>query len=234
MQEQTLRFSSAEWADFKEYIDIIGVGGIGSWTTLLLSKLGYRLNIFDDDVIDISNMGGQFYASMDIGLFKVLSLSKQVQPYSNGSINPNVLRVTSEYTLSKYTILGLDNMKARKVCAELWYNAMEKSNWTSNGILLDGRMNAESMEIFSITNKNQYERYMSEYMFNDDEVEDAPCSFKATPQTGMLIAAKITSFLVNYIYNTVVGERVRVVPFHYEEITPIVHVEMEEYYGNIK
>ena len=45
-----------------EPITIIGVGAIGSWTTLALAKMGFQnLTVFDDDKVSIENMNSQFY-----------------------------------------------------------------------------------------------------------------------------------------------------------------------------
>ena len=67
--DQTLRFSSADWFEkIKEQeVVLAGLGGIGSWCALLLSRLDIRyLTLYDDDVVDSVNLAGQFYRKNQI------------------------------------------------------------------------------------------------------------------------------------------------------------------------
>ena len=64
------RFSGAEWFDSMKHISVVlaGCGGIGSWASILLSRLNiYTLYIIDPDIVEEANMAGQFFTIYDIG-----------------------------------------------------------------------------------------------------------------------------------------------------------------------
>ena len=47
-------------------IMIIGAGGIGSFLTQFLQRLGYRITVFDDDGVERKNIGYQNFTVSDI------------------------------------------------------------------------------------------------------------------------------------------------------------------------
>ena len=56
-------------------ITVVGAGGIGSFTTLALAKIGFTdIRVFDDDRIEIHNLGNQFYRRKDLNKPKVEAL----------------------------------------------------------------------------------------------------------------------------------------------------------------
>ena len=75
---KTSRFSEATWlSEVQNYQGFIGgVGNIGSWLALFLGRIDLRLILIDPDKIEIQNVGGQLYSSLDVGSFKVIALSK--------------------------------------------------------------------------------------------------------------------------------------------------------------
>lgn len=89
-------------------------------------------------------------------------------------------------------------------------------------------MDAESLEILCLRNEKDYLKYKEEFLFDDKDVEDAPCSFKSTPYTAALIGSRITSCLVNHICNTVENNDLRVIPFYLQEIIPIFYTNSYE------
>ena len=58
---------------------IIGAGGIGSWTTLALSKMGCNnLVVFDHDKVELHNTPSQLYTSDQIGQMKTAALKETI------------------------------------------------------------------------------------------------------------------------------------------------------------
>ena len=55
-------------------------------------------------------------------------------------------------------------------------------------------------------------------MFNSNEVEQAPCTFKQTAYFAGLIGARITHLVVNYLTNKYSEEPVCSIPFKIEEL----------------
>ena len=77
VNESTIRFSSAEWFQNVENqtVMLAGLGGIGSWTALFLSRLNLNgLCLIDYDKIDRLNLAGQFYKTNDVDRPKVYAL----------------------------------------------------------------------------------------------------------------------------------------------------------------
>jgi len=61
-------------------IDIIGAGGIGSFTTLALAKMGFNnLRVHDFDVVEDHNVASQFFKEPQLGMYKVDALRDNVK-----------------------------------------------------------------------------------------------------------------------------------------------------------
>ena len=112
---------------------------------------------------------------------------------------------------------AFDNMDARRAMFKVW-----KRSWNSMNrpIFIDGRLNAEQFQIFCVTPENAdvYERI---HLFNDSEVEDAPCSAQQTTHTAAMIAGHMVGFFTNHITNINLRDEVREIPFMYEYFTPM-------------
>ena len=83
------RFSDAPWMkNIQEHIVVIGgAGGIGSWLTLLLSRMGSEIVVYDFDKIEEHNIGGQWFKKEDIGNTKVNALRNNIRNFSNIDIS---------------------------------------------------------------------------------------------------------------------------------------------------
>lgn len=211
------RFKDAPWYKPQD-ISILGVGGIGSWTALLLSRMGHNIFIYDDDRIEASNLGGQLYKIQDVGRAKTESIAQTVTEYSGDVTIIDMGRYEKGSGLSNITILAFDNMKYRKEAAEEWFeNQIDKkrNNTSVEGevnILIDGRMEAETAIIYAVDRPSRYNKWMEEW-FPDERVPDAPCSFRATSHNGAMIASMITSILNNKIANVTAKNNHRDVPY---------------------
>lgn len=212
INEFTSRFNGAVWMEKMQNIDLVlaGVGGIGSWTGLLLSRFNPgTMTIYDDDTIEASNISGQFYNIIDNGDKKVHSLMRAMTRYS-GYFNCNSIGsfFTEDSRTEKVMICGFDNMKARKT----FYNAW-KDRVTNDSILedfnpkeylfIDGRLSAEEFQIFCIRGDDSYymEKYEQEYLFSDEEAEPTLCSYKQTSFMSNMIAGFISNLFVNFVTN---------------------------------
>jgi molybdopterin/thiamine biosynthesis adenylyltransferase len=222
MEVKYSRFSKAPWfkedKNEKETIVIGGAGGIGSWVSLFLSRIGHKLIIYDMDEVDETNMAGQCYTHSTIGMKKVDAVKDVCKAFSNNEIETND-NPYDEKSVANYLIVScFDNMKARKIMFERWLDAARyyyKKNMTehfSKCLFVDGRMTAEQGQIYFVKpNKESIDKYR-ETLFEDGEVEDLPCSFKATSHNGAMIASQMISGINNHLSNVYVGFEFRPVP----------------------
>jgi molybdopterin/thiamine biosynthesis adenylyltransferase len=223
--ETEARFKDAEW--FKNYDDFVligGCGGIGSWTAFLLTRAGFDVILYDDDKIELHNLGGQLFRSKDIGQFKVSAMSNIIQEFCDGKrINYKAQKIIENNYSSKICISAFDNMKARKDLFNNWKKLWKdepRENYI-NYLFIDGRLLAEHFQIFCVTPEtaNIYENV---YLFSDEEADDGVCTMKQTSHVACMIASLIVSFFTNHIVNIVNNEIIRSVPFYYEFFVPMV------------
>lgn len=212
------RFQDAQW--YGEPLDIIvgGAGGIGSWTSMFLSRIGHSLYIFDNDTIDETNMAGQLYGVKQIGVNKAEATKQNIELFTDNK-NTNVFGLYDENSPTGPIVFScFDNMKARKLMFEKW-KAQEDRD-----IFIDGRMLAEIGMIFCVT-KGKEADYEAE-LFDDSEVREAPCSFKATSHCGALIGSLMVSGLNNFIVNKKLGDDFRDLPFKFTFELPMFNFEI--------
>lgn len=225
IKEQYNRVKGAEWFPllFKKNIIILGQGGIGSYLTYLLARIGANLYTFDMDIFEGHNMSGQLVRNKDVGKNKAVAIKDIVSEFSPDCI----IETQGEYGLKSFSnpivMCGFDNMKARKIAFFNWKKQLTSDNYKES-FFCDGRLNAEQLQIFCISGDNGelIDRYEKEFLFDDSEVEDADCTFKQTSHSAMMIASFMVTFLTNWITNiNSEGVHIRVVPFFYEYILPL-------------
>lgn len=173
------------------FATLIGAGGIGSFTAIVLAKMGIAsLSIFDDDEVDPVNIATQLLGVDSLGKEKVAVVKEYIDMFSGLEANAHKLRITHETEpdkINNYIIIsGVDSIASRQ---EIW--SVVKN--TTADWYIDARMAAEEVWIMTI-NMADHEWYENEIMSrNDDEIEDLPCTEKATIYTGALAAAYIGS-----------------------------------------
>lgn len=222
MDEIRKRFSDLDWANKVKDLNIliVGAGGIGSWTTLLLSRAGFKsITVIDDDSVEIVNLGGQFYSMEDVGTPKVFALNESTKLYSDYQLNAiigkfealesndygaEISEVRTPIYMSLYDIVigALDNMEARKQLFMAW-----KNNGKEQSVFIDGRLLAEVFQVLTITkdNKSNMDKYEKDFLFDDIEVGEVPCTSKATSYYAAGIAFEINKKIISWIRNTFIG-----------------------------
>lgn len=215
IQENISRFQGAAWFEKIKTLNIaiIGSGGIGSYTSFLISRVQpEHIYLFDFDNVDHSNLSGQLFCSNDVGSSKVVAMSNFIKSYSkyhNISTFGRFYRHT--YIENCDIIIGaLDNMEVRKNVFENW-----KANGKEDSLLIDGRLNAEEFQIFSMlkNNKEAQENYAKEWLFSSEEADVTTCSYKQTSFMANMIGTMITNIVVNYAYNSHFGMPIRTIPY---------------------
>lgn len=224
------RVKGAEWFPllYKKDIMVLGQGGIGSWVSLLLSRIGTNLHLFDMDVYEEHNMTGQITAKSYIGMNKAVAAKFLIKEMSPDCEVDCYGEYTIESPTNSIVICGFDNMKARKIAFENWTNIVsttEKEN-AKTSFFQDGRLLAEQLQIFNIPGDRPdlIEKYEKDHLPDDSAVMDAECTFKQTSHCAAMIASHMVGFLTNWVTNVNSDNPIRQVPFLYEYLIPINYV----------
>jgi len=200
------RFRDALWFNkidgYSIPIIIGGVGGIGSWLTLLLSRVvnsDTPIIIYDMDSVEEINLAGQLYKITDIGKSKVHSVKLSI--IAEGKYGSSSL-------VSPVMFSAFDNMTARRIMFDNWKKETETYK---DSLFVDGRLLAEQMQVFFVTPERipLYEKHL----FSDADVPDLSCSYKQTSHFAAAIAAKMVQGFTNWFV-----QETSELPFFYEEI----------------
>ena len=217
--DTTLRFRGADWFNVVQSmeIDIVGVGGIGSHTALMLSRFHpSRILLYDPDKVEAVNMAGQWYSKEDIGNFKVNACYRNMGKFSDYySVVCHSRIFTKSMTASQVMICGLDNMEARKDCFDAWLRRVtNRGEQAENCLFIDGRLAAEELQVFCIRGDMKYdiERYKEKYLFPSSEAEETSCSYKQTAYMANMIAGVICNLIANFSTNKLIPDY-RSLPF---------------------
>ena len=241
-EEHSSRFKDAPWFPKEETNVIVGgAGGIGSWLTLLLSRAGFYPVVYDFDVLEGHNLAGQLYAQKDaeIGALKVDALKGLCKHFADTDITVMAEKYTKDSMSHNYVFSAFDNMQARKDMFAAWKEYVKE--WEdfkgiadaahipnislSEPIFIDGRLTAEQMQIFCVT-PDKIEEY-EKHLFDDTEVQDAPCTMKQTSHSAAMIASHMVGFFTNHYANNITKEKDRNIPFCWEYFIPINYINEE-------
>lgn len=236
VDEATSRFSGAIWysAIQSKTITLAGVGGIGSYVGFLLARLKPAgLYLYDPDIVEQANMSGQLYGSGDLGQAKVSSLHRMLQVYANyyNSVAYQE-RFTAESETTDIMICGFDNMEARKLFFDKWFEHVgnKPEGERSKCLFIDGRLAAEEFQVFAIQGNDRRAKreYISKWLFSDAVADETICSYKQTTFMANMIASVMVNLFVNFVANECNPIIDRDVPFmtQYSADTMYFKVEM--------
>lgn len=229
-QEVFSRFSGTSWFDAVQQQDIIiaGIGGIGSWTALLTSRLNPKsITLYDGDEFELGNLSGQLCFSEFLGTNKAEAIHNFIQRASNyHSVSYLNEMYTEESDYSNIMICGFDNMTARKIFYDVW---KKNNNGNPNSLFIDGRMTINVFQVFAISGIDdeamlEYER---DHLFGEGEAESPVCSMKQTSFMSSMIAGVINNVLVNFCNNLNEDNPPYRVPFYTEFNSAILNLEVK-------
>jgi len=217
------RFSDAIWFKPSQQMNVVigGLGGIGSWLTLFIGRIGVRsMAIYDMDMYERHNLGGQFATERDIGKLKRSAIRENIRMFGSTTRVLGFGRYSTDSMTTNVMFSCFDNMEARKSMFANWLNGNSENN---NAIFIDGRLTMELMQVFCIQRNDikAIDKYRTEFLFSDDEVEEAACTLKQTSHSAAMIAGFMTSFYTNWLVNINEGKQVRSVPFMTEYFIPL-------------
>lgn len=220
---QFTRFKEANWFDpkFTEHIVIGGAGGIGSWLSFYLARMGYKIFLYDFDTVDETNLGGQMYSLESVGIVKSNAVEDITRIFCQNPVYPLGKFTKEDGLWSEVMFSAFDNMEARRVMFDKW-----KQKTTENSIFIDGRMLAETGQVFFVT-PDKIDVY-EENIFTDAEIKDQPCTMKATSHCGAMIGALMASGWTNFVTNRKIGFDAREVPFKLEFELPLLMFQVKD------
>lgn len=201
---------------------IIGAGSIGSYTALMLAKMGYeKITVIDYDTVDTENIAPQFFKPSQIGMPKVEALRQNIleQTATNiVAINKKVDLGTPEGIFGLSSLLGpntllicaVDSMKVRKELFDFWKQS-------SSLAFFDARMAIQFLNTYSIVkvgrlslDQDSFSMYENT-LFSDENAIQEPCTNKAIAFTsfiaGGVISKSIMELTKMYTHKQAIGYR---------------------------
>ena len=212
------RFKEAPWFNPDAVATIGGVGSIGSWLVLFLSRILNTVTIYDMDHIEPHNLSGQFFDVSEIGLPKTSAISAKITRYSPACLIRSKGEFKEGSLCSNVMFACFDNMKSRRLMFEEWMKLPSKE------LFIDGRLTAEQYWIYAIKGDDvaAQEKYNNEFLLGDEDFEDLPCSFKSTTHIASMLASMMTSIYTNYIYNKMFADDIREIPFETSFVSALI------------
>ena len=210
IKDSELRFSGASWFEKVKETQacIVGAGGIGSWTAVLLAKMGMTFSIFDDDNFEPVNIAGQLFLLKRRTVNKAYAVAElcanmvpESHVYAAGVKvdEHNIMEVVKPSI--KIIISAVDNMATRTFLFNSWVELLKTLpvEDRKNYLFIDGRLTAESYQLYSLVGNRERAiiRYRSE-LFTDAEADALVCSFKQTAFTAALLSGRIANNIVNF------------------------------------
>ena len=197
-----------------------------SWLSILLARQDLDLYIYDYDTLELSNLGGQLYYSTQVGQSKLDALSDNILNFTGNSCNLFNEKYDENSMSNPIVFSAFDNMEARKVMFEKWLELVLSDKYKDKAcVFIDARLLAESGKVFTVT-KHNYKEY-KKWLWKDSEIQDQPCSFKATSHAAAIIAGLMVASFNNYITNIKEGMLIREVPFLTEFELPLMSLTIK-------
>ncbi len=159
---------------------IIGVGGIGSWLALALSKMGLpRIKIYDSDTVEEHNLPSQAFRLEDTGKSKTEATKEVLTAFAGCSVTAIPEDFNGQERLKDIVICAVDSMDVR---IDIWkkyvrYNPNIK-------LFVEARMGAEELRVYSFkpTDPDLVRRY-EEFLYPSSDAHQAPCTEKSIAYT---------------------------------------------------
>ncbi len=208
------RFKDADFYNPDLSVVILGQGGIGSFLTHVLCRQGYEMYLYDMDIVEVHNIGSQLYNLKHIGRNKAEVAVEYCKEFGNNRA-VSMGRFEQDSPIDNIVFACFDNMAGRKLAFEKWLEYQlsktpehRAANPNEVNVFMDMRMSAESWQVYLVKSKSDAERY-KETLFDDADLPDLPCNYKATCQTGMGVSSYTASLFLNHVANKKLGIDIR-------------------------
>lgn len=166
-------------------IHILGAGGIGSWTALLLAKMGcVDLSVYDDDVVEDHNVASQCYKENQLGQEKLVALGDNIKEQSGVEIKTYAIQHENKIR-DGLVIIAVDSMEARI--------SINDKLQGKNVHIIDGRMGGLQLEV--------YVKSIADYhktLVNPLDVDVEACTARAISFNCSVVAGIIANYVRQY------------------------------------
>jgi molybdopterin-synthase adenylyltransferase len=176
-------------------VTLIGCGGIGSPTALMLAKLGCpKLTLIDPDRVEKHNLPNQLFPLADLGQLKVEASRRVIEQFSDCQVAVIPEFFGRKISAEGIVISGVDSMQSRKI---IWRRIKYNINVP---LYIDGRIGAEIIQVFTIrpSRIEDIELY-EDYLFSDKKAAELPCTERAIIYTAFSIAGLIGAQLKKWL-----------------------------------
>ena len=175
-------------------ITIIGTGAIGSFTSLLLAKMGaHTLQLFDPDTVELHNLPNQMFPAASIGKPKADETKRLIEVFEGVEVDAHPVAYVDQ-DVEGIVILAVDSIEARRqVFRQVRFSPKVD-------LLIDGRMGAEVAQLYALDPKAPSQvRAYADSLHAPEEVFEAPCTAKATLYCAGAIASVICGTVVRFV-----------------------------------
>jgi hypothetical protein len=187
MDEAYVRSSGIFNPSLARPVNIVGCGSIGSFLSMGLVKCGFKVfHLYDEDIVDVVNVGCQNFGHNDIGKPKVEALKEIISnsgPKDDGIsiIAHNEFVGPGMDILRLPTFVGVDSMIARK---NIWKKLKNKIP-----ILVDGRIGGEFVRVFSVRDDYTDVEFYESTLYSDEDASELPCTERNVIDVAFFVAA---------------------------------------------
>jgi len=174
-------------SEIDKKVGIIGAGGIGSPTALVLTKLGFpHITIWDNDKIEEHNLPNQLFRESEIDEYKTTALIKTLDEYNQ---DIELLAFTHKFEnaniIKDIMICTVDSMDERKKIWEIIKDSKCK-------LFIDARMGGELLRIYSVDPNNILDQeFYDEYFYSSKDADKLSCTARSIFYNCFIIAGLI-------------------------------------------
>lgn len=184
----------------KQPVHIIGCGALGSWTAVLLAKLGVRdITLWDNDIVEEHNLPNQLFTLKQIGKNKAEALADMIEWMTGARPTVRSRRCTASDTLPGVVLCCVDSMKGRSALFDAFCMTPRGRLW------VEGRMGLREGLLYTVdpSDAAQVMAYKTT-LYSDDVSEASACGIS---QAVGATAAHIASLAVWKYVRYAIGYR---------------------------
>lgn len=184
-------------SEVQDEVNVIGAGGIGSYSAFVLAKMGFSaITVWDFDTVENHNIPNQIFGPEHLGKNKAEALQTEISRLSGIEINAKQEKYVGQ-PLSGIVVSAVDSMAQRQV---IWdtvkYNIGVK-------LFVDGRMGGEEMAIYAIRPYLPSDiKFYEQFMHSDEVAHQEAC----TAQSIVYNTFTIAGFIGNIVKQFIKGE----------------------------
>lgn len=189
-------------------IHLIGCGGIGSWTALLLAKMGCPdITIYDFDTVEDHNVASQYFEERQLGDLKTEALVSNV--IGQTGITLKIGEMENEPNIKDgIVVIAVDSMEMRRKLNEFFKD--------KDFLIIDARMGGLQAEVYCSL-ANQYEPTL----VAQADVQPEKCTEKAISFNCALIGSLVANYVRLYVNDKLDLEEFRERTFLFNEVLTI-------------